>query len=212
MCAIFGSNKLYKLNELYKLNKHRGGHSFSIMGLGSNKDVLFIKQEFGEFTIDNIPTAHYYIAHIQAPTDGVGANVGIHPAHFGPYYLYHNGMIKFGVGEWDTLWLLRRIALNTSSLNIFDKKCLYDIDGSFACVLVNSEYKTIRLFTNDTCALFIKGNEISSTRSDGFKRINPCTIYDFDLSNISVVEEFENIDKTYFQRRKSVKQATKTKS
>jgi len=202
MCAIFGSNNKGRLNELYKLNKHRGGHSYSIMGIGTNNLPIFVIQELGEFSISELDDAAYYIAHIQSPTDGVGTKVGIHPAHIGCHYLYHNGMVKFGVGEWDTLWILKKyIAANCSV------SALEDIDGSFACVYINAEWGEIKLFTNQTCALFVNDDcEISSTKTESFKRILPCTIYNFipHQKELTMEEEFDNIDRTYYQQRREV--------
>jgi len=187
------------------------------MGLNSYKQVMFLDKHSGEFNIDNVPDAYYYIAHIQSPTDGVGTKVGIHPAHLGCHYLYHNGMVKFGVGEWDTMWLLKKYIDAGLSTDCFE-----DVDGSFACIYINAENNEIKLFTNQTCALFTNQKcEISSTRTDGFERLLPCMMYDFEFGwtrageNIILEShEFENIDKTYYQspRRKNVNSTAETKS
>ncbi len=199
MCAIFGSPNPQSFLNLYEINKHRGGYSYSIMYFDKNLKVLNIIQSYDEFptNVEKSGTS-YYLGHIQAPTDGIGSRCKIHPAHLGADYLYHNGQIKsrsIEPGIWDTEFILSRLL---EGHTVDYNKALHDLDGSFACIHINTTLNSIKMFTNQTCALHSSNLDISSTKADGFRRLSPCTIYNFDYTGITVESEFDNIDRTYF--------------
>jgi len=203
MCAIFGSSDPQMLVELYDANMHRGGHSYSIMTFDNNMGILNIIKSTDQFPTNassiRVKGAAYYLAHVQAPTDGVGSSSPIHPAHIGQHYLYHNGQIKprsIEPGTWDTEWLLNKLLINDP---IDYKDSLNDVDGSFACAFIDSVKETVILFTNPTCALYYKGTDISSTKiNSDWTRIIPCKVYSLSLKGVVGENEFNNEDNTYF--------------
>jgi len=209
MCAIFGSKDENEFLKLAELNAHRGSASYSLMGFSEDLNILHLKQHSGVFNpkkaSDIFKDSSYVIGHIQDPTDGRGGSMNIHPAHIGSLYLYHNGMIQsqsmskldgYRAGIWDTELLISR-----ANQDDFPKS-LNDIEGSFACVLIDVSLKTIKLFTNNICSLYInfKTMSISSMKDDGFKRIKANNIYNFNpIDGVYELEDtFENPEDIYF--------------
>jgi len=210
MCAIFGSRDLQEFLELAETNNHRGSYSYSIMGFSDDLNITHLKQHLGNF--DNskaeevFQNSAYVIGHVQAPTDGYGNAGNIHPAHVKNLYLYHNGMIRsqsmlemdhYRAGMWDTELLLKTILSKDKigdALNI--------IEGSFACVLVNATERNIKVFTNNTCSLYInsKTKSISSMKMPRFKKVKSNVLYDFNpvSDTFAEITTFDNSDDIYF--------------
>jgi len=209
MCAIFGSKEESEFLKLAELNKHRGSASYSLMGFSKNLNIIHLKKHTGEFNAKNVSEvfmdSNYVIGHIQDPTDGRGNSINIHPAHKGSLYLYHNGMIRsqaiseldgYRAGIWDTELLINRIDRGDFP------KSLNSIVGSFACVLIDASSRSIKLFTNNMCSLYInfKTMSISSTKENGFKKIKTNNIYNFNpIEGIYELEDmFNSSEDIYF--------------
>lgn len=202
MCAIIGSFSLEKLNELADLNAYRGSFSHSLMVIDRSNNIISIEKGFGVLDFSNYPQSKscYYLAHIQAPTNGLVEDVNrIHPYrdHTGNL-LYHNGIIKasflaeFGFSGWDTQMLGDSIE--------FDYSALSDIDGSFSCVKVYPG-KAIHLFRNSTSPLFIDNElNISSTKFDKSITTPYNKVLQMNLHNESLngIEEFDNVNEPYY--------------
>ena len=182
MCAIFGSSKIKEFYELAELNSYRGTHSHSVSVIDLDNNLHIIEKGFGAITKRNLPNAKLYIGHQQAPTTTATDKESIHPSHAGySGYLWHNGIIKesqmkrwqesMNVEEkWDTKLL--QMMIETRGYPI-----LSEADGSFACL--HYWRRTLQMFRNDNCPLFIKGSSFSSTEFEGSKSIDSGVVYTY---------------------------------
>lgn len=178
MCGIFGGFSKPELEVLANANAYRGQHSFSITGFclvkgknGRIKPILGWKdsdenaifRHLGSFTLDDIPNADFYIAHIQAPTGIQKTMDCVHPADIlGEVrsLLWHNGIIKEHDcdrlrkkqqvnTQWDTMLLLNEIKQSGLCLDN-----LSEINGSFSCVGYLWETQ-LYLFRNSLAPMYI---------------------------------------------------------
>jgi glutamine phosphoribosylpyrophosphate amidotransferase len=209
MCSIIGSFSKEKIVDLVKLNLYRGQHSYSYSYYNPEDNTIQVTRGLGEILVDsiNIPTGHYCIAHMQAPTTENKDINSVHPAQMGSSFLWHNGIIKskwiekrkeyIEVSEypnrnnsWDTFLILRQY-LEEGHLN--------NIDGTFSCVYY-SPMEGLQLFRNEISPLFIdKDHNISSTKFDFSSPLNPNIIWNFTPGE-SIIEDgtFNTVENPYF--------------
>lgn len=202
MCAISGSHRVSKIQELYKLNAYRGELSYSFTAFKSLNNRVELKIAYSDdgplpehillasswdSQVDN-----YYIAHSQAPTTQTDNR---HPAMFGDAMLWHNGIIKQSVlpsNTWDTAWLLEKILdYGWSSLS--------RVDGTFACVMYYSG--ELFVFRNEISPLFIDNHlNISSTKFNGSEELEPNKVFKLYLNDkkIAPVAYFETAENPYY--------------
>lgn len=138
------------------------------------------------------------LGHCQAPTGGLVENPEhIHPYVSGPFKLLHNGIIKPQTMEMINKELGTEYGWDTQALLEFTTKgghdklylppgftnALADIDGSFACCLLQGT-DHIYFFRNSVAPLFIDdGLNISSTGFKGAQSIMFNTIFQLNLFN-----------------------------
>lgn len=183
MCAIYGSDSLITFNELIKLNAHRGGHSFSIAEFFPESCTITWTQGFGPMK-EQIEKSEesILIGHVQAPTTEQTDSSAIHPSVRDESLLWHNGIIKEHqlkqwcdelniCHKWDTKGLLDYITSNGF-------ESLSEVDGSFACLYKNR--KTLSLFRNSNCPMFIKGSTFSSTKFQDSVAIEDGIVYNYE--------------------------------
>lgn len=196
MCAIFGSKSKDKLLELYELNKYRGQLSNSLGGFDLYGRKGIVIQRAGaleSYQIDNFPYHAFYIGHTQAPT--TEANNSIHPAIFGDFMLWHNGIVKqktLSTSNWDTYWMLEGIMQNGFEF-------LNEVDGTFACVLYY--YNELYFFRNEISPLFVDDElNVSSTKFEGSKSLAPNTVFRVDLlhDTLTPVASFTTKENPYY--------------
>lgn len=196
MCSIVGSFSSEFLSGLVSLNLHRGSMNHSVLEVG---DGVEITQGSGPLeSYDKKQRISYLICHHQAPTTQSPKQ---HPAILGNKYLFHNGIIKQRYLEkiqadletnetWDTLLLLMMIEK-------YGYECLKEIDGSFACALINCETTEVHLFRNMLSPLFVDDiYNISSTSFDDSYELPPNTVV--DLYTKKTVYNFSTNDDVYF--------------
>jgi Protein of unknwon function (DUF3310) len=180
MCAIIGSFSKEKIIELCELNRYRGGYAYSISYVNIDSGVPNIHvsvRNSGHVNYNNIylSQGNYCIVHIQSPTD---KDAGTHPVVCNGTMLWHNGIIKRKgnkILDYDTMW--DTVAL---SKHLYDKKSLFDIDGSFACLYFSKS--RLQVFRNDLSPLFIDNDmNMSSTTFDNSVELKSGIIYDLDL-------------------------------
>ena len=222
MCAIVGSFDPQTIIELVRVNSYRGNFSWSITGINESHFIIDKQKGFGEFPEDlflELTEKHkskdlYWLCHVQAPTGGMVEDVSrIHPARRcdrnsyaeNEVYLWHNGVIKTkwmdtqpGASKFDTQLMVDKIVKNDQQGKDLSK-ALYDIDGSFACALL-WESCFIRIFRNTASPMFVNGTDISSVKYKEMEKIESGVIYDLnvDCREITVVEEFDNVNKPFF--------------
>tara|TARA_B100000287_G_C20657486_1_gene789011 strand:- start:1016 stop:1645 length:630 start_codon:yes stop_codon:yes gene_type:complete len=196
MCAIFGSFKKEKLEELAELNSYRGQLSYSISQYDPEEKKLFLKRKCeGSFNIEDVQLDDgcYYIAHIQAPTTAASAIDSIHPSARNETgdLLWHNGILKESFVKqmqealpseqlWDTGLLHDWLLVN---------KDISEVDGTFSCARY-IEGDGMFLFRNEISPLFIDEHiNISSTKFEGSKPTTPNEVLRIDFENGSLVTE-----------------------
>ena len=188
MCGIFISSIKDTFIELGASNSNRGSYSYSITDCALGGGINSIHQGLGVLDETKIPGEFgILIGHVQAPTSSDGFNPeNIHPAKYENSYLWHNGMIlppgmdvlKTSLNKelnWDTKLLVEYIEKGND---------LSDIEGSFACVLLNE--KGLFIFRNQLSPLFYRGLNFSSVPFEGSKMIPPGVIY--KITNNGIVE------------------------
>lgn len=195
MCAIVGSKSKATLKYLLEINAYRGQLSHSLAALDERSNIETLIRQPGsvpDTLIDNFPDTSYYIGHIQAPTT---ESRSIHPAAFDECYLWHNGIVKqkeIPAGTWDTEWILKGILADG-----FD--FLSTVNGTFACVAYID--KKLYVFRNEISPLFVDDElNISSTKFDGSRSLDPNVVFEIDLHQMILVEEtrFETKENPYF--------------
>lgn len=222
MCAIFGSFDIEKLRELKDLNAYRGEISGSLTLF--MQDIVTTIKIFGEITPEHFKTLHnlnfiegdyFYLGHIQAPTTEAAADESVHPAIYHNGYdkltsLWHNGIIKQRELDrinkennshyvWDTQMLCESITNNGF-------ESLSDIEGSFACVYVESDIDSRRatcyIFRNEISPLFVDDQlNISSTKFEGSHSLEPGKVFKLDIVNRKLIDtniRFKTKENPYF--------------
>lgn len=200
MCAIVGSFSKSKLKELHKLNAYRGELSYSLSTFKPTEHNVQLqvmmqdKDKMPEDLIDNIPLneGEFIIGHTQAPTT---SSTNIHPAVYGNFLLWHNGIVKqkeISKDTWDTEWMLERIAdYGWSSLS--------RIDGTFACIMFNG--RELFIFRNEISPLFIDNElNISSTKFEGSYSLEPNQVHRVNLlsKSLNTVAYFDTMENPYY--------------
>jgi hypothetical protein len=221
MCGISASFDLETLEKLMWINNQRGHFSFSLTVLEILANNTYTIQGvfkgfdcFRSYILDYYSKLNdrkfYYIAHSQAPTSSSGMlkdHSKIHPAAFKDALLYHNGILKpstihnlqqkqnCGVDKlntWDTQLLLCEI-INSGFGS------LKEIDGSFACVLIN-QYE-VQIFRNQSSILYYDNQlNLSSTPIENMKELEINKIFQLDFNNNQLIDmqfNFQNIDNRY---------------
>lgn len=195
MCALVGSGEKKMLNFLYDVNSYRGQLSYSVSTISRDSEILSLTQAAGKMPegfIFELPDAHFYIGHSQAPTT---ESTSIHPAKFKDAMLWHNGIVKqreIPDGVWDTEWMLKGIVTDGFGF-------LSTVTGSFACVLFMQNQ--LFIFRNEISPLFVdKDLNISSTKFHGGEPITPNVVYQLNLKEMTMVEvaQFETRENPYF--------------
>lgn len=210
MCGLMGSFDLFKLLELYNINKAAGrgtvGYSVSVV----TKEMEFhllksgIKEEFTEDTIafmneeyedENITEMGYFILHSLAPTS---KTLNLHPAidTDSGSALWHNGVLKASTVArlekkyelyrgWDTELLLQVI----QSENNID-----DIDGTFACFYFDTDHNKLLLFRNELTQLYFDFDKnVSTEEFKGSVTFKPNVFYDFfSGQSVGTFKTFKN--------------------
>lgn len=225
MCAIVGSRYEDKLLELVELNSNRGSHSysFSLYNMYTG-ELRIVKRDFGTLdpSIVNIPTNHYGIVHVQAPTTGSKDLSSIHPATSLPPYktftvdkniteeyysdaLWHNGILKpttiaaiqekysrLKSVQWDTRLLLEVVN------NTYTDLC--EVDGTFSCLHYNDN--RLVLFRNEISPMFFDSElNISSTKFENSGSTNPNMAWKMEFSSNQlhgVGGKFKTVDNPYY--------------
>ena len=213
MCSIVGSFSVDVFKDLLVLNRSRGSFSHSLTILDIYNNITTTHKGFGEFDLsllDNIPDGAYLLGHCQAPTNGLVKLVErIHPYEWCGYKLLHNGIIKTkGLKylndqmrtnyEWDTQALAEYII--TSDQAEIAAERLADIEGSFACALVNQRGRLL-VFRNAIAPLFTDGfGNLSSTKFDNSTSLDPNVFYDlfYLIQEFIPVGEFPNTHNPYY--------------
>lgn len=190
MCGIVGSFKKEVLLELFEKNKSRGNKAWSLTSLTSPEVTpQGIVKKIGEFKPSYLDNAfiegNYHILHIQSPTKVTDLTSDkIHPAEYDGNFLWHNGMLlaralkwlqtKYkSKTDWDTALLLKAI-----SPRIFP--ALDSLEGSFGCLYLSAG--EFYIFRNHIIPLYVSDDlDISSTPHEGFKLIEPNTIFKVDF-------------------------------
>lgn len=212
MCGIVGSYSIDALIELFELNKNRGQHSWSLFEInikersvsGVRGKGAFDKNLAGGLSIGDF----YYIGHCQAPTNGKSFETNTHPAQSGSGYLFHNGILKSQYVKilkhtlrsecnWDTKLLLEYLTVPENKI-LFER--LSEVDGSFACVLLQQE-KNPHIFRNATSPLYIDKNlNLSSNSFYGSEMLHAGKVFEMDLESrgLRLTTTFDNIDKPFF--------------
>lgn len=200
MCAIVGSFSRSKLKELHKLNAYRGELSYSLTTFKPLQDRLQIQvllQDKGKMPdnlIDDVPLGEgeYFISHTQAPTT---STTNIHPAGYGSFLLWHNGIVKqkeINADTWDTEWLLQRISdYGWSSLS--------RVDGTFACVMYDGT--DLYFFRNEISPLFIDDDlNISSTKFENSRPVEPNKVHCVNLKtkSLNTIAYFDTMENPYY--------------
>lgn len=200
MCAITASFDKSKLKELYALNSYRGELSYSLSTFTEDHHrakLNILTQDSGKMAadlIDRMPVeaGTFFIAHSQAPTTDTD---NIHPAVYDGALLWHNGIIKqktIPEGTWDTQWMLSRIVNYGWSF-------LSRVDGTFACIMFWNN--NLYVFRNEISPLFIDDElNISSTRAEGFRPLEPNTVFRVDLGTKILYTEatFSTFENPYY--------------
>lgn len=201
MCSIVGSFDKAKFLELVKLNSYRGTFSHSLTYIDPTELTSSTLKRFGPFDetlLDSVPDGYYMLGHCQAPTGGLVKDIDrVHPYTNELFKLLHNGILKpqtmeminkeLGTEyEWDTQALLEYITKGSHDKLYFPLdfvKSLADIDGSFACCLLQgTDY--IYFFRNSVAPLFIDDKlNISSTGFKGAQSIMFNAIFQLNLFN-----------------------------
>lgn len=221
MCAIVGSFNTEKLQELVKLNLYRGSHSYSFSLYDTYLQRLtIIKRNIGEIDLDeiNVPSRHYGIVHVQAPTTSARDLDSVHPARaeFISSFtvdkntkheeykeaLWHNGILKedtivklqqrYGRISWDTLLLLTELSVNGWS-------ALDNIDGTFSCFYYNNG--GCYLFRNEISPMFIDNElNISSTKFSNSQATEPNKVLklEFDYKTAAPIHTFKTVENPYY--------------
>ena len=127
-----------------------------------------------------------------------------HPAEKNKIVLWHNGMLKshciesmqirFMTDEsWDSMLILEHW--------IRDKH-LNDLDGTFACLLIEQESNCFYMFRNRLSPLYIDSSlNISSSQLKGGRLIDPDQIWEVNLSNKTIINRnmyFQTVDCPYY--------------
>ena len=119
----------------------------------------------------------------------------IHPAVYGDYLLWHNGIVKqkeITADTWDTNWLLQRISdYGWSSLS--------RVDGTFACVMHNGI--DIFIFRNEISPMFIdKDLNFSSTKFEGSESLEPNKVFRVNLltKSLTPIAYFDTMENPYY--------------
>ena len=209
MCSIIGSFSSETFKELLELNKSRGSFSYSLTVLNPFTNNAVTTKGFGDFDLsllDDITPNSYLLGHCQAPTNGLHKLVErIHPyVNADGIKLLHNGIIKsknmkilnekMGTNyEWDTQALAEYIIPDLIPR-------LSDIEGSFACVLVEP-HTFVKVFRNAIAPLFTDGKgNLSSTKFEPSVSIKENTFYvlSFATKSFMPVGEFINTHNPYY--------------
>jgi len=210
MCAIFGSFDKSVLMDLYNRNKYRGKFSFSITSINDKYESVTNKH-FGEMTEQHLDDyfvdGNYHICHTQAPTGSQIRDIErIHPVTIKNTKLFHNGIIvKTQVDEirerynikstFDTLSLATMIVNN--DLSILD-----DIQGSFACVLIEDGV-SMKVFRNANSIIHMNDDfDISSTKLKNYVAFKPNVVYNMDIHKKVIKESclFDNKHNNFYVR------------
>lgn len=203
MCGIIASFSLDKLKQIAELNSYRGQHSYSLALFDYEmKELFYLCKDFGPINFNNfgIPPSNYAIAHIQAPTSENRDLLSIHPAQYGNTYLWHNGILKpetikklqkelNSSSTWDTQLLLEHIVAAGRPR---------DIDGSFACLLIDEQ--DVYIFRNEIAPLFYDDLlNVSSVPFAGSKTVPPNIMWGLGLNTRELIEtdRFETVDCPY---------------
>jgi glutamine phosphoribosylpyrophosphate amidotransferase len=215
MCAIFASCDKKQVAYLSDLNRNRGTSSYSISCFRemAGKFTLFKTfKDLGEFPKDlnYLPTADYYICHVQAPTSGAVALNQIHPAQFSDFVLWHNGIInhnsltnyaQYPSIRWDTALLVSHIK-TAISIGGSLAEVLEWVEGSFACVLLDGNGE-IKIFRNALCPLYIdKDLNLSSVEFSNSNSVKDTCIYAIDplKKSIKQIGTFKSRDSVYYMQ------------
>ena len=183
MCGIVGSNTLSTATSLAERVKERGTQRWSLTVIDrSTWTIIKLCREEGEFRKERIEelipmeydttTAKYFIIHIQSPTSKVKRH---HPAYYGYYHLWHNGMKDsryLETNEWDTSTLVRGI--DEVGLEFLDS-----FQGSFACILHRHGHP-LSFFRNAISPLYMNGNlTLCSKEFEGSEKVAPNWVFSF---------------------------------
>jgi hypothetical protein len=207
MCSIVGSFETDKLKELVLLNSYRGSFSHSVSYYDINEHKFsYLQKAFGSPNMDEIeiPTDHYGIVHVQAPTTSQTDTQSIHPSTRWNSLLWHNGILKPKTIEflqrayddtsvWDTGLLHRKLVGPDPMPN--------DVDGSFSCLWYDDLTDNLFLFRNQISPMFIDINlNISSTKFEGSESTQPDVFLRMDFKNMTTEEtfKFETVNNPYF--------------
>lgn len=209
MCSIIGSFSKEKIVELVKLNLYRGQHSYSYTYYNPEDNTIQVNRGLGEIPLEDIdiPTGHYCIAHMQAPTTDNKDINSVHPAQIGNSFLWHNGIIKANwiekrknhievsehpnrYNSWDTYLILRQYVENGH---------LNDIDGTFSCVYYSS-MEGLQLFRNLISPMFIDDqHNISSTKFENSQSLPANIVWTFNPGE-GIMRDgiFNTVENPYF--------------
>lgn len=213
MCSIIISNDPLEVRELVILNKMRGTHSWSLSHIKNNHVPITMDKGFGELDLSRIPkklaeVGSYVIIHQQAPTTSEKDFNAIHPSHGRFSYLWHNGILKDKTIRdlqvkniapeilWDTR--LMHIALEDEGNDV-----LNEIDGAFACVMLNVMDRECIIFRNAIAPFYTDGASISSTKFHNSTPIPHDMVYSLDYNkngklDLTPLDPFTTVNNPYY--------------
>lgn len=204
MCAIVGSFDINRLYDMIQINAYRGSHSHSLYAFNQDMDIVYNTKGFGSLEMSKLPSLPencYYISHQQAPTTNSKTFESIHPATYDQKLLWHNGIIKDSDVKRLQKELNTDLTWDTKLLLMYYNKTynLDNINGSFACVLYDTE---LFVFRNQISPLFINNkNDISSTKIDDFTSIKSNIVFKFNPFSenaLTYSKKFDTFENPYF--------------
>ena len=216
MCGIYCSNDLSTFEILEEANKNRGNFSTGIFYCYGKANYNVIKEKGGvNWYATRLPTGDnfIYLGHNQAPTE-TGRDwkeETSHPFWFGDWIVAHNGVLtnyeelidKYipmhdnPVDSSIIPALLDEFEYNHGPCEDVDaeiQNILYTIEklkGTFALWIVN--IKTMNVYiARQGSTLFYKGNNISSIKGKGYKKVDEGVLYSYSYEGLTKLREFEN--------------------
>lgn len=216
MCGIFCSTDLSTFEVLEHVNRKRGNFSTGIFCCYGKANYNILRIEGGANWYETkLPgeTGWLYLGHNQAPTETgrKWSEYTSHPFQYGDWFVAHNGVISNFHELIDEYIPMHEDKVDSTIIpamlykndldysdgdNIDDEieniiSVLSVLEGTYAIWIVNIRTMNIYIARQGS-TLFYKGNNISSIKGKGYKKVDEGVLYSYSYEGLTKLREFEN--------------------